>query len=94
MPGIRSARVIGLEKEFVWTLGAHEVRGMIDRVDQGPDGAYELIDYKTGPDAPTPAQVAAVETELAEWMAAFGYEKAPPVVTGYTLNVGSFTLRT
>jgi DNA helicase-2/ATP-dependent DNA helicase PcrA len=54
----RRARVIGVEKEFVWPLGAHEVRGMIDRIDQGPDGAYELIDYKTGPVAPTPEQVA------------------------------------
>ena len=52
----RRSRVIGVEKEFIWTLGSHEVRGMIDRIDQGPDGAYELIDYKTGPVAPTTAQ--------------------------------------
>ena len=54
----RRTRTVGVEKEFVWTLGAHEVRGMIDRVDQGPDGAYELIDYKTGPGVPSPEEAA------------------------------------
>ena len=54
----RRARLIGAEKEFAWPLGRHEVRGMIDRIDQLPDGAYELVDYKTGPSVPTPAQVA------------------------------------
>ena len=55
----RRSRLVGVEKEFVWSAGGHELRGMIDRVDQGPDGRYELIDYKTGPGVPTPAQVAA-----------------------------------
>ncbi|HXT02203.1 MAG TPA: PD-(D/E)XK nuclease family protein [Elusimicrobiota bacterium] len=55
----RRSKLIGVEKEFVWTLGAHEVRGMIDRIDQGPEGAYELVDYKTGPEAPAPERVAA-----------------------------------
>jgi DNA helicase-2/ATP-dependent DNA helicase PcrA len=55
----RRARTVAVEKEFAWTLGRHTVRGMVDRVDQGPDGAYELVDYKTGPGVPAPAEVAA-----------------------------------
>lgn len=55
----RRARVVAAEKEFVWTLGRHAVRGMIDRIEQGPDGAYALVDYKTGPKVPAPEEVAA-----------------------------------
>jgi DNA helicase-2/ATP-dependent DNA helicase PcrA len=55
----RRSRVVAVEKEFVWLLARHEVRGMIDRVDQGPEGGYELIDYKTGPAVPDEASVAA-----------------------------------
>lgn len=54
----RRARTVAVEKEFIFTSGSHQVRGMIDRIDQGPDGAYELVDYKTGPAAPAPEQVA------------------------------------
>ncbi len=36
------------EKAFSFRLGAHTLRGRVDRVDRLPDGDYELIDYKTG----------------------------------------------
>src|SRR5215207_6528925 len=39
---------VWLEKKFDFKVGAHHVRGRVDRVDRLPDGDYELIDYKTG----------------------------------------------
>lgn len=42
----RRTKVIGVEKEFIYSLGRHTVRGMIDRIDLHPDGRRELIDYK------------------------------------------------
>jgi RecB family exonuclease len=53
----RRAKVVAGEKEFIWSLGDHSVRGMIDRIEQRPEGAFELVDYKTGPEAPTAEQV-------------------------------------
>lgn len=42
------------ERAFTFKLGAHTLRGRVDRVDRLPDGGYELIDYKTGrPKTPT-----------------------------------------
>ena len=41
---------------FSFGLGAHTLRGRVDRVDRLADGAYELIDYKTGRPK-TPAQL-------------------------------------
>jgi DNA helicase II / ATP-dependent DNA helicase PcrA len=42
------SRPVWLERSFSFAIGSHRLRGRVDRVDQLPDGAYELIDYKTG----------------------------------------------
>jgi DNA helicase-2/ATP-dependent DNA helicase PcrA len=39
---------VWFERSFSFSLGRHTVRGRVDRVDRLADGAYELIDYKTG----------------------------------------------
>jgi DNA helicase-2/ATP-dependent DNA helicase PcrA len=41
-------RAVWLERGFSFAIGAHQLRGRVDRVDQRADGGYELIDYKTG----------------------------------------------
>ena len=43
------------EKAFSFRMGAHTLRGRVDRVDRLPDGGYELIDYKTGRPAARPS---------------------------------------
>ena len=47
----RRTELEGLEREFIYPLGRHTVRGMIDRIDRHLDGSIELIDYKTQFDA-------------------------------------------
>jgi DNA helicase-2/ATP-dependent DNA helicase PcrA len=42
------SRPVWLERNFSFRIGAHSLRGRVDRVDRHPDGGYELIDYKTG----------------------------------------------
>jgi DNA helicase-2/ATP-dependent DNA helicase PcrA len=39
---------VWLERGFSFSIGDHQLRGRVDRVDQRADGSYELIDYKTG----------------------------------------------
>jgi len=46
----RRTVIEAVEREFVYPLGRHEVRGMIDRIDRHPDGKLEVIDYKTSGD--------------------------------------------
>lgn len=47
LEGDRRTQIAGVEREFVYPLGNHTVRGMIDRIDLLPDGGHEIIDYKT-----------------------------------------------
>jgi DNA helicase-2/ATP-dependent DNA helicase PcrA len=42
------AEPVWFERSFSFKLGPHHLRGRVDRVDRLPDGAYEMIDYKTG----------------------------------------------
>ena len=44
----QSPSPVWLERNFAFTIGPHQLRGRVDRVDRLPDGGYELIDYKTG----------------------------------------------
>lgn len=53
----RRTEIVGIEREFVYTLGRHQVRGMIDRVDRHADGRCEVIDYKTFPEMQTEAEL-------------------------------------
>jgi DNA helicase-2/ATP-dependent DNA helicase PcrA len=41
------AEPVWFERSFSFKLGAHHLRGRVDRVDKLADGSYELIDYKT-----------------------------------------------
>ncbi len=45
---IEEAEPVWFERPFTFKLGAHLLRGRVDRVDRLPGGEYELIDYKTG----------------------------------------------
>jgi DNA helicase II / ATP-dependent DNA helicase PcrA len=52
-----------VERKFDFQIGPHHLRGRVDRVDQLPDGGYELIDYKTGD--PKPERELAGDVQLA-----------------------------
>jgi RecB family exonuclease len=50
--------VVDVELEFEVAVGAHKVRGRIDRVDHDPDrGGVAVVDYKTGRRLPKPDDV-------------------------------------
>ncbi len=43
----RRSRILYVEREFLFELGPHRVRGMVDRLDLHPDGSHEIVEYKT-----------------------------------------------
>jgi DNA helicase-2/ATP-dependent DNA helicase PcrA len=56
-------RPVWTERAFDFRLGPHHLRGRVDRIDQLPEGGFELIDYKTGD--PKPADELAEDVQLA-----------------------------
>jgi DNA helicase II / ATP-dependent DNA helicase PcrA len=45
---VSDSEPVWLERKFDFKVADHHVRGRVDRVDRLADGAFELIDYKTG----------------------------------------------
>jgi DNA helicase-2/ATP-dependent DNA helicase PcrA len=43
----RRSEILAVEKDFLFGLEPHVVRGTIDRIDRRTDGEIEVIDYKT-----------------------------------------------
>ncbi|MFH1619831.1 MAG: PD-(D/E)XK nuclease family protein [bacterium] len=49
----RKSKIVHVEKDFAFTFEKWSIRGTIDRIDRNPDGTWEVIDYKTGPEVKT-----------------------------------------
>ena len=52
-----------VERKFDFQVGPHHLRGRVDRVDELPEGGFELIDYKTGD--PKPRRELEADVQLA-----------------------------
>jgi DNA helicase II / ATP-dependent DNA helicase PcrA len=63
---------VWFERPFAFRIGAHTLRGRVDRVDRLADGAYELIDYKTG----RPRSAAALREDVQLSLYAIGAREA------------------
>ncbi len=63
---------VWFERGFSFKIGAHTLRGRVDRVDRLADGGYELIDYKTG----RPRSAAALREDVQLSLYALGAREA------------------
>ena len=45
--------IVNLEMKFSIHVGGYQINGVIDRIEQTPDGDYKIIDYKTGHTTPS-----------------------------------------
>ncbi len=63
---------VWFERAFAFRMGAHTLRGRVDRVDRLPGGSYELIDYKTG----RPRSAAALKEDVQLSLYAVGAREA------------------
>jgi DNA helicase-2/ATP-dependent DNA helicase PcrA len=63
---------VWFERAFSFRMGAHTLRGRVDRVDRLAGGGYELIDYKTG----RPRSAAALKEDVQLSLYAVGAREA------------------
>jgi len=63
---------VWFERTFSFKIGAHTLRGRVDRVDRLPGGGHELIDYKTG----RPRSAAALREDVQLSLYAVGAREA------------------
>jgi RecB family exonuclease len=63
---------VWFERAFSFRMGAHTLRGRVDRIDRLADGGYELIDYKTG----RPRSAAALREDVQLSLYAVGAREA------------------
>jgi len=54
----RKTLTVCAEQFFEFPYRQWRIKGTVDRIDRHPDGGHEIIDYKTGPEIRTEAEVA------------------------------------